>query len=358
MVQLPRFLERRYYGNPVADWLIALAVMAGVWVVLVLVRRLAIRRLERFAERTASPIDDIVLGALQRTSVAFLFAVALSAGLHAGLALSPNVEAVLDTGIRLAFLLQLASWGSGGITLWVHRTTNRRAKQDKASLATLNVLGLLARGALWTVILLLALNAFGIDITALVTGLGIAGVAVALAVQSILGDLFASLSIALDKPFVIGDAIAVDNFNGTVEDIGLKTTRLRALTGETLVFSNADLLKSRIRNYRGQMERRVTFTLTLAADTPPDRLERVPALVREIVTAEEKARFDRSHVASIGSDATLGVETVYFVTTGDYGVYMDMQQRIYLALLRRLAVEGVALNKPLPPVVLSAERRA
>src|SRR5690348_3606955 len=105
MVQLPRFLERRYYGNPVADWLIALAVMAGVWVVLVLVRRLAIRRLERFAERTASPIDDVVLGALRRTSVAFLFAVALSAGLHAGLALSPNVEAVLDTGIRLAFLL-------------------------------------------------------------------------------------------------------------------------------------------------------------------------------------------------------------------------------------------------------------
>src|SRR5438067_4277164 len=353
MLQVPAVFAHRWYGNAILDWLTAAAVLAGVWLALFAVRRLGIRRLERSAARTASPLDDLLLGALRRTSKTFLFIVALAAGAHVALELRPNADKTLDAALRLAFVLQLASWGSGGITFWLDHAARDRAQRDKASLTTLNVLGILARTALWTIIVLLALDTLHINITALVTGLGIAGVAVALAVQNVLGDLFASLSIALDKPFVIGDAIAVDNFTGTVEDIGLKTTRLRALSGETLVFSNADLLKSRIRNYRGQAERRVVLTLTLAPDTPPDRAERVPPLVREIVTAEETARFDRAHLSAVNADGSLVIEVVYFVTTGDYGVHMDMKQRIYLELLRRLADERIALAKPTPPVVVN-----
>jgi small-conductance mechanosensitive channel len=344
------FLARSFLGNSIQAWLVALVVLVGGWMLLVVVRRLLVQRLERSASHTHTRFDDIALGALRRTSGAFLLAVALVAAEHFALELPPNAEFALHLFAKLALLLQAASWGTGAIALWLDRTT-RRAEQDKATVTTLNIIGILARVVLWTLVLLLALRAFQVDITALVTGLGIAGIAVALAVQNVLGDLFASLSIALDKPFVIGDTIKVDEFTGTVEDIGLKTTRLRALTGELLIFSNADLLKSRIRNFRGQVQRRVQFTLGVAPDTPPDRLARVPALVREIIAAEPQARFDRSHVSAIG-DSAFGVESVYFVTTGDYGVYMDMQQRIYLTLLRRLADEKVQLARPAPPVVV------
>jgi small-conductance mechanosensitive channel len=327
-------------------------VLVGVWLLLVLVRQLLLGRLQKLASRTPTQVDDIALAAVRRTSKLFLLVVAIDAAAHVSLDMPPRVDTLVERFSAIVLLVQAASWGLGAITFWLAHLTRRRAQHDRASITTINFLGIVARVVLFAILLLLALDAFGINVTTLVTTLGIAGVAVALAVQNVLGDLFASLSIALDKPFVIGDAIAVDNFNGTVEDIGLKTTRLRALSGETLVFSNADLLKSRIRNYRGQSERRVVFTLTLAADTPPDRLERVPVVVREIVTGEEKARFDRSHVSAIGSDASIVVETVFFVTSGDYGVYMDMQQGIFLTLLRRLAEEGVLLSRPVPPVVV------
>jgi small-conductance mechanosensitive channel len=359
MLETPAFLDREFFGNPVTAWLVALAIVAGGWLVLVTARRLMIRRLERFAARTSTSIDDLVLGGLRRTSKAFLFVLALSAAAHVALRLPANALRGVELLGRIAFLLQGASWGTGAIAFWLDVMGRRRAAQDKAGLTTLNVIGVLARVVLWTLLLLLALAAFGIDITALVTGLGIAGVAVALAVQNVLGDLFASLSIALDKPFVIGDTINVDAYTGTVEHIGLKTTRLRALSGEQLVFSNADLLKSRIRNFRGQAERRVELRVSIAPDTPPDALERVPAIVREILAAQPSVRVDRSHVSAIG-DAAFTVETVYFVTTGDYAVHMDIQQRVILALLRRLADEGIAVARPMPPLVLrgSVERGA
>ncbi len=344
--------DRPYYGNSARDWLLALGTVVALWLALALVRRAVIRRLERSASRTSTAVDDVALGAFRRTHAAFLFAVALRGAEHTMLVLPTRVDGAVHLFVELVALWQAASWGSGAIGLAVEAAARRRGAHDKASVTTLNVLGVIARLVLWLLLLLLALAAFDIDVTGLVTGLGIAGVAVALAVQSILGDLFASLSIALDKPFVLGDTITVDQFTGTVEDIGLKTTRLRALSGETLVFSNADLLKARIRNYRGQAERRVQFALNVAPDTLPERLERVPAIVRELLAAEPAVRVDRAHVSAI-TDSALVVEAVYFVTTGDYGVYMDVQQRFYLALLRRLAAEGIALVRPVPPVVVN-----
>jgi len=252
-------------------------------------------------------------------------------------------------------LAQAASWGLGAIAFWLGRITRRRAQHDRASLTTINFLGIVARVVLFSLLFLLALDAFGINVTTLVTTLGIAGVAVALAVQNVLGDLFASLSIALDKPFVIGDTIAVDQFTGTVEDIGLKTTRLRALAGERLIFSNADLLKSRIRNFRGQAERRVVFTIGLEYGTSADQVERVPAIIREVITGEPNARLDRTHFNGFG-DSALTFETVYYVNSGDYTVYMDTQQRIYLALLR--AVEGAGLSFAFPTRTVVLQRAA
>ncbi len=349
-----RLLDLVYLGNPLRGWLTAAAVLVAVFAALVVARRLLVRRLERVAPHSPTVVDDLALGALRHTSALFLFAVALAAARKALFDLPQDVKDAVALVAKLALYLQAARWGWSAVAFWLARATRRRAENDQASLATLNLLGVAARVAVAVLAVLLVLDAFGVNITALVTGLGIAGVAVALAVQNVLGDLLASLSIALDKPFVVGDTISFDQFTGTVEDIGLKTTRLRSLSGEQIVVANAELLKARIRNFKRQTERRVVFTLTFPLATPPAAMARVPALVRGIVEAQPDVRFDRSHFSAI-TDQALAVETVYFVTTADYNLYMDTQQRINLALLEQLAAADVSLAVPTRAVVVRGD---
>jgi small-conductance mechanosensitive channel len=168
---------------------------------------------------------------------------------------------------------------------------------------------------------------------------------VALAAQNILGDLFASLSIVLDKPFVMGDFIIVGSQMGTVEKVGLKTTRVRALSGEQLIFANTDLLQSRIQNFKRMQERRVVFTIGVLYETPREKLAEIPRIIREIVESQDGTRFDRSHFKEFG-DFSLNFETVYYVQVPDYNVYMDVQQAINLAMFERLAAEGIEFAYP------------
>jgi small-conductance mechanosensitive channel len=344
-VLVSRVLELVYLGHTVRAWVTAAGVAAGVFAVLLMVRRVLVGRLARVAPRTQVRVDDVALAMAQGTRTSFLLVVALAAGGRVLLALPPRVQGAVGIVAQLALYLQGLRWANIAVDFWLARALRERAEHDKASVATLNLLGVVARVALWVLLVLLTLDAFGVNVTTLITGLGIAGVAVALAVQNVLGDLLASLSIALDKPFVVGDAIAFDTFNGTVENIGLKTTRLRSISGEQIVVANAELLKARIRNYQRQAERRVQFTLTFPLGTPPAALARVPAIVREVVTAEAQVRFDRSHVSAI-TDQAVAVETVYMVTSAEYGLHMDIQQRVFLTLLDRLAAADLALAAP------------
>jgi small-conductance mechanosensitive channel len=246
----------------------------------------------------------------------------------------------------------VAFWGSTLIEVGLQRYVKTKAQEDAAAATTLSVLGFIARVALWVMLTLLALSNLGFDITALVAGLGVGGIAVALAAQNILGDLFASLSIVFDKPFVIGDFIIVDDLSGTVERIGMKTTHLRSLGGELIVFSNADLLKTRIRNYKRMYERRVVFSLGVTYQTPADTLARVPDIVRDIITARSNTRFDRAHFKSYG-DFALIIEAVYYVLDPDYNAYMDIQQAINLEIFRRFAREGVEFAYPTQTLYLN-----
>jgi small-conductance mechanosensitive channel len=194
-------------------------------------------------------------------------------------------------------------------------------------------------------VLLLDLYNLGVNITALVAGLGVGGIAVALAVQTILGDLFASLSIVLDKPFVVGDFLVVDDMLGAVEYVGLKTTRIRSLSGEQLVFSNSDLLSSRIRNYGRMFERRVSFDVGVTYQTPRDKLIKIPVIIRDAVEGQDKTRFDRSHFKAYG-DFALVFESVYYVLGPDYNEYMDIQQAINLHLHECFEQEGIEFAYP------------
>lgn len=227
-------------------------------------------------------------------------------------------------------------------------------EEDAATVTTFTALGFIGRIALWTVVLLLALDNLGVEVSALIAGLGIGGVAVALALQNVLGDLFASLSIVLDKPFVIGDFIIVDNYLGTIEHVGLKTTRVRSLSGEQLIFANSDLLKSRIRNYKRMVERRIVFTLGVTYQTPYEKLKKIPQIIKEVLEKQENARLDRAHFKEYG-DFSLNYEIVYYVQSPDYYLYMDIQQAVNLEIYRRFQEEGIEFAYPTQTLFLRRE---
>jgi small-conductance mechanosensitive channel len=246
----------------------------------------------------------------------------------------------------IALFVQAGLWAGALLKLVLERYGERQFAENPASVTTLGAIGIIGKLVLWSVVLLLILDNLGINVTALVTGLGIGGIAVALAVQNILGDLLAALAIVLDKPFAVGDFIIVDDYLGSVEKVGLKTTRIRSLSGEQLVFSNADLLSSRLRNYGRMYERRVVFPLGVTYQTPRSKLELIPQIVRQAIEAQgEQVRFDRSHFKEYGA-FSINFETVYYVISADYNLYMDIQQAINLAIHRRFDEEKIDFAYP------------
>jgi small-conductance mechanosensitive channel len=232
------------------------------------------------------------------------------------------------------------------VDYYLNVSQRRKLEKNTARITTLRAAGFIVKLVLAVLAAILILdNIPGVQITPLIASLGISGIAVALAVQNILSDLFASLSIVLDKPFVIEDFIIVDNFMGTVEHIGLKTTRLRSLSGEYLVFSNNDLLKSRIRNYTRMLERRVVFSIGVTYQTPLEKLKQIPPTIRKIIESQEAVRFDRAHFQGYG-DFALKFEVVYYVLNPDYNRYMDIQQSINLAIFESFEKEGIDFAYP------------
>ena len=340
---LHRFLDdellaHRVLGAPVEDWILLAAALAVTALLMVGARALIRWRLRRDAGRELPWIEQVADDLLERTRGYFLFALALylAARIAAWDARGLGWTASLLT---LAALLQSGRWITGVITLWIARYKAEKLQADASAVTSMQAVGLVSKIVVWSVIALMLLDNLGIDVTALVAGLGIGGIAIGLALQNILGDLFASLSIVLDKPFVIGDTLTVGTDSGTVEHIGLKSTRLRSLSGEQIVFSNGDLLSARVRNFERMTERRVVLGFGVTYDTDPETLAAIPDLARgavETVGADEDGaplRFDRAHFKALAA-SSLDFEVVYHVLDPDYGRYMDAQQAINLALVR------------------------
>jgi small-conductance mechanosensitive channel len=348
-------LDRSWAGNTLKAWAIALGVALALFLVLSFLKRIAGRRFSSLARRTANEVDDIVAELISRTRPFFLLMISIYIGSRI-LSLTTASRSVVNKLGIAAILIQAGVWGNGLYEAWRERLKRQEKAQDPASLSTIKALGFLGRLALWVIILLLVLENLGINITALVAGLGIGGIAFALAMQSILGDLLASMSILLDKPFVIGDFIAVDNLSGTIEHIGLKTTRIRSLTGEQLVFSNTDLLKSRIKNIERIVNRLVIFTFQVDYATPPEKLEAIPGMIRTIIEGRPATRFDRCHIKEFGTYAYV-FEAAYFIASKDYKTYMDVQHETILAIIRRFQEEGIRLAIPVQSVVLTGNPR-
>lgn len=328
--------------NPLSDWLIAICGALAFVLMVFGIQRLLIRILSNSQRPRATRMDRALINAVESTKLWLIVFVALYFSSQY-LDLGKKVEARLDHVITVAVLLQIGLWISALLDFWV-ATSRMRAEQSNLAAATsLAALSFIGKLLLWLVMLLFILDNLGINVTALVASLGIGGIAVALAVQNILGDLFASLSIVIDKPFVIGDSIVVDNFSGTVEHVGLKTTRVRADTGEQLIFSNSDLLKARLRNYKRMHERRVLLNFDVDFATPPAVIETIPGLLSEIVAAQPQTRVDRSHLKALSGGAWQ-FEIVYWMLDPAYKLFMDTRQAILLAVVRRFEADGIAFS--------------
>lgn len=334
-------LDRTFLGNTALEWTVALAVLA---VGLIVLRALLGMAATKLASDERSPTVRFLGSLVAAARNLLVVALSLSAA-AATLSLAPGPSRFLGFATVAILLVQAGLWVTRIIGFVLDRWASSDDRSDPASITVVALVQFISRILVWVVVFLLVLDNAGVNITALIAGLGVGGIAVALAVQNVLGDLFASLSIVLDRPFVVGDFIKVGDLMGTVERVGLKSTRLRSLTGEQLVMANGDLLSSRIQNYQKLQERRIQFGFGVLYDTTVSQLRAIPDVLREVIGAEEEARFDRAHFKSFG-DSSLDFEVVYYVKRPDYGLYMDVQQRINLELFERLASMGVGFAFP------------
>ena len=342
-------------NNPLQNWFVAIGIAAGSFILLSILKSLFGKKFKPLAERTEIDLDDLLLDMVSRTKIVFVLIFSLYFG-SLVLTLSERVSLVARTVAIVTLFIQIAIWGNGLINYWIDREIQERVERDDpAAVTSMNVLGYIARVLMWAILIILILdNLPGIEVDSLIASLGIGGVAVALAVQNILGDLFASLSIVLDKPFAIGDFLEIGEYRGTVEKIGMNTTRIRSLYGEELIFSNSDMVKSRIKNYKSMERRLVRFFLGIKGDLPYEKLEKIPDIVKEIIQSQEKATFDRAHFKSYG-DFALEYEVVYYVEGADYKLYMDIQQAINLAVYKRFGVEGIEFAYPTQTILLERQ---
>ncbi|GFE80333.1 hypothetical protein GCM10011487_23330 [Steroidobacter agaridevorans] len=344
MLEFSNLAQLPLFDNSALDWLLALGIAVFALLALLTVRRAVRGYHKRMVATAQTELLEIPLQVLSRTTLLLLLAVAAYIGAQ-WLTTGPKTQQVLRSAITIALFWQTGIWAVAAASVWIDRKRKHSLAVDRAAVGSLGIIGFVINVVIWAMVLLLTLDNLGIDITALIAGLGIGGIAVALAVQNVLGDLFASLSITLDRPFVVGDFLILGDFLGSVEYIGIKSTRLRSLSGEQIIISNSDLLSSRVRNYGRMNERRVVFGTRLTYETPLEQLERVPSLIRQIIESQADTRFDRSHFAKHSPDA-IEYETVYYVLSADYNKYMDIQQTINVTLHRELQQRGIKFAYP------------
>jgi small-conductance mechanosensitive channel len=338
-------LDQYFFNNPLRDWFAAVAFGVGAYALLVLVRGVVANRLQAIASRTATELDDALTELTRATRWFFLAVVAARFGMQ-HVVLQSNVLLRIDQLCAILVLLQVGLWIVAFVTFLTDRTLQRRhVAGDRVGVAAIRALNVAARVLVWVALFVVMLNwTFGFNVTLLLGGLGVGGVAIAFALQQTLGDLFAALAIVFDQPFDVGDSIGVNEVAGDVERIGLKTTRLRGVNGELIVLSNADLLKSRIHNYTRMAERRVAFPVDISLDTPAEAVARVPAILEAAVLAHRPTRFVRCPLVRI-TDTAMRFECVYFVLDAEYTVMTAVHHAVQLDMLRRFASDGIELAR-------------
>lgn len=357
---MAEFLDQEYYNNSIRDYLIVLSTILGCVLLLKIIKGVLVRKLFNLTTRTSGTLDDFIIRNIERFALPVVFML-ISYYAISSLTLSDWWQLVLNNAVTVVvtyFILRFLS----SLILKILEDRIRHREKGETKIKQLGGLMLVINIVIWVVGIVFVLDNMGKDVTAIVTGLGIGGIAIALAAQNILGDLFNYFVIYFDRPFEVGDFIVVDDKMGTVEYLGIKTSRIRSLSGEEIIIGNSNLAGARIHNFKRMMERRVVFTLNIDYRTPIEKLKLLPDIIKLIVTEQPLTRFDRCHFASYG-DWSLRYETVYMVLTPDYNKFMDIQQEINFKIATALKdqeiymVTGFHMSLS-PPVAqpLSAEK--
>ena len=334
------------WGQLIAAILTFVVVYGALWVL----KAQLLRRLEKMSHRTKIMFDDVILHAINGMSSIFLFSIALFVA-FGNMDLLPPIASM---AVR-AFFLVMAVYESvkigERIVLFFVEKRLKRTKEAKAASAAV---AMIVRGVLWLVGTLLILSNLGVNIGSLLAGLGIGGLAISLALQSVFDDIFSFFSIVIDKPFEEGDFIIIGDEMGTVKNIGIKTTRIATLQGEELVMPNKELTTARLHNFRKLKERRIVFNVTVAYGTTPAQLKKIPGMVKDVVRKVKNVRFDRTHFTTMG-DFSLDFEVVYFVKSAEYPDYLNAQQEINLGILRAFQKEKIEIPFPTRTVHVGGE---
>ena len=341
---LKPILAQELFGNSVEAYLVAAGVLLGIMVALGVFRGLVVAQLHRWAKKTTTDIDDFLVKLIGHIGPSVYFFVALYVSTRS-LTLPGALNKLIHVLFVVALTLKVVQLANETADYFLSKWSARAKAEDPTSHSVIGNLGKIVHIGVWAAGVVFILDNLGINVTAFVAGLGVGGVAVALAAQAILGDAFSSFAIFMDKPFKVGDFIIVGDLLGTVEHIGFKTTRVRSLGGEQLVFSNSDLTSSRIRNYKRMETRRVVSEVGVIYQTPAEKMQKIPGIIQKIVESHELSKFDRSHFKSFG-DFALIFETVYYILSSDYNKYMDVQQYINLKVKEAFEKEGIEFAYP------------
>jgi len=350
---LQEFLDTQFWNNTIRDYLIFSGSLAASIVLVLVIRRILLCRVSRWAQRTPTSLDDMLVRAAKRYLTPLLVIGALYLNAK-WLTLSEGFSRAADIAMLAALMMLGAAVISSALVFAINKYLEK--KQHPVGAHAVRWIGGAVRTIVWIIALLWFFDILEIPITTMVAGLGIGGIAVAFAAQTIIEDLFSFVTIFFDRPFEIGDFIVVDTLSGTVEHIGVKTTRVRSLSGEQLIFSNKDLTGARLHNYKRMNERRIAFALSVAYGTPTEALREIPALIKQIIDGAEQTRFDRAHFKEFAGSGLI-FEVVYFVLSQDFNLYMDIQQTINLAIKDAFDSRGIAFAFPTQTLYLQNQAK-
>lgn len=340
---LQDFLQQSYFNNLIFDYVISLLIFFIGILVIRIFENAILTRLKKWAEETATKVDDFVIRIIEKKLLPILYFGVFYLSIQL-LTLHPTLVKVIDA-VALVLLTIFAVRFLLTVVIYALEYFWERKEKEASRKFAFKMIYTVIRVVFWTVAILLILDNFGVKISTLIAGLGIGGVAIALATQAILKDLFSYFIIFFDRPFEIGDFIIVGEYMGVVDHIGIKTTRLLSLGGEQIVFSNTDLTDSRVRNYKRMAKRRVIFKLGVTYQSTSQQLKEIPKLIEESITNIDDTIFDRAHFFSYG-DFSLDFEIVYYVVGNDYGKYMNIQQEINLKIKEEFEKRNIEFAYP------------
>ena len=346
------FWKTMFLGNSTEVWVSSLGILLGGILLIRVFKYFFLAYFKKWSKKTRNTLDDFIVGATEKSVVPFLYFLVLQLTINS-MVFPARVTSIVHKGmliITLFYVLRILNAFLQYIVL------NYFSKQSDGAVKQKQAAGMLViiRGMIWLVGAVFLLDNLGYNVTTIIAGLGVGGIAIALAAQTILGDLFSYFIILFDRPFEIEDFIQVDDKMGVVEYIGIKTTRLRTLGGEQLIFSNKDLTDSRVHNYKRMQKRRVVFQLGVTYQTPPDLVQQIPQMVKNIIQKQQDISFDRGNFSSFGN-FSLNFEFVYYLLSADYNFYMNTQETIYLGILRAFEKKNIEFAYPTQTLFLSRE---